>query len=308
MIGYKNFWIHPEKTIENFFLPLFEAVFNQEVTLSKDSDRNLDIELISVFKPRVSKLERINRKIGLQPKFQELFKSKNLYQSSSKKVWFTGENKRPPFQENYDAYLGFERDGLNSKCIYLPLWVLNLNWFGKESTNHRLTKVSDQSGLTQRRNIQAKELINRKFCCIFVNNPENIRMEMIHQLKKIGQVDIYGGAVNNFVKDKLEVAKNYKFILSFENSLYPGYVTEKLLESYESTAFPLYWGIDRDDYFNPSSNLNFTNFANFESFLREIERLNNSLEELASRINEPLLQRKFDLTNVILELRKLLVN
>jgi hypothetical protein len=110
----------------------------------------------------------------------------------------------------------------------------------------------------------------------------------------------------NFVKDKLAVGKNYRFIISFENTLYPGYVTEKLLEAYETTAFPLYWGLDRDGYFNTDSFLNFTNFPNFKTFMMEVERLNKNLDELTRKINQPLLQREFLQHNVITDLQKIL--
>ena len=306
LLRYKNFWLHPEKTINHFFLPLFSKVFNDEVLLTNNFNDKVDIELISVFKPKTPKLQRISRKIGIQPEFLGKVNKKQFESNSTKKVWFSGENKRPPFQNSYDAYLGYDQSDISPSFIYLPLWVLNLNWFGEELTHDRLNKVSDQTSLLQKRNISSSELSRRKFCCIFANNPENLRMEMIHQLKKIGEVDIFGGVANNFVKDKLAVGKNYRFIISFENTLYPGYVTEKLLEAYETTAFPLYWGLDRDGYFNTDSFLNFANFPNFKTFMMEVERLNKNLDELARKINQPLLQREFLQHNVVTDLQKIL--
>ena len=308
ILGYRNFWIHPENTIENFFIPLFESALGEEVRLRTNGSEEIDIELISVFKSREAVLIRILRKLKLGFLVQIISKSMSVTPKEVKRVWFTGENKRPPLTEDYDAYLGFEKSGLNSRTIYLPLWVLNLDSFGKSSLNHRISKTSNQESLMRGRSIKAQELTSRKFCCIFLNNPEPIRLEMINRLREIGEVDIFGSFTNNIVEDKIEVGQQYRFVICFENTLYPGYVTEKLLEAYETTALPLYWGLDRDGYFNTNSFLNFNDYKTFDEFVLHVGYLNSDFESLVAKINEPLLTREFCVQDLILELRKMLVN
>jgi hypothetical protein len=307
ILGFRNFWVQPESTIENFFIPLFEKVYEEDVILGTSKRQQIDIELLSVFKSKESTLKRVFRKLGLNSRVIQISKPRTESIREIKRVWFTGENKRPPLSENYDAYLGFEKSGLNPNCFYLPLWVLNLDFFGKPSTNHRIKKVSNQESLLRNRSLSPTDLEGRKFCCIFLNNPEPMRIELIERLREIGEVDVFGSFTNNRVLDKLEVGKNYRFIICFENSLYPGYVTEKLLEAYETTALPLYWGLDRDGYFNTKSFLNFQDFENFDCFLSAVAELNTDLESLAQKINEPLLTRNFPIHEVISELKKILV-
>lgn len=59
-----------------------------------------------------------------------------------------------------------------------------------------------------------------------------------------------------------------------ENDLYPGYVTEKLVEAYVCETVPLYWGLtDGNPYLNKKSFLNlkdFTNIATWAQYVRGI--------------------------------------
>ena len=54
----------------------------------------------------------------------------------SKKVFYTGENVRPPTSE---CDLSFSFDATGGKNIYLPLWVLFLNWFNVPFSQDRDT-------------------------------------------------------------------------------------------------------------------------------------------------------------------------
>jgi len=55
-----------------------------------------------------------------------------------------------------------------------------------------------------------------------------------------------GGAIgdryNNFRASKCEWLQDYKFHICFENSSYPGYLTEKLFDAYAAGCIPIYWG------------------------------------------------------------------
>ena len=58
---------------------------------------------------------------------------------------------------------------------------------------------------------------------------------------KLLQVDIFGKCADrNF--DVGELSRNYKFYLSFENSLCEDYVTEKLSRSLQDSVLPVVMG------------------------------------------------------------------
>ncbi|MGH7793264.1 MAG: glycosyltransferase family 10 domain-containing protein, partial [Thermodesulfobacteriota bacterium] len=40
----------------------------------------------------------------------------------------------------------------------------------------------------------------------------------------------------------LQTLKEYNFILAFENTDYPGYITEKIIHAFMAGTIPLYWG------------------------------------------------------------------
>ena len=40
----------------------------------------------------------------------------------------------------------------------------------------------------------------------------------------------------------MDFIKDYKFVISFENSSYPGYTTQKLIEPMLVNSSPIYWG------------------------------------------------------------------
>lgn len=42
--------------------------------------------------------------------------------------------------------------------------------------------------------------------------------------------------------DKVQVIKNYKFCVCYENSTIPGYITEKIFDVFRSGTVPIYWG------------------------------------------------------------------
>jgi hypothetical protein len=81
---------------------------------------------------------------------------------------------------------------------------------------------------------------------------------------------VYRGAV----KDKLSVLAGYRFALIFENTRFPGYVSEKLFECFYARCIPIYSGApDVAQYVPPPAFIDARQFASFpelEHFLRGI--------------------------------------
>lgn len=75
------------------------------------------------------------------------------------------------------------------------------------------------------------------------------RALITQQIKNISFVHCPGKLLHNddslqekFKDDKKEYLKQFQFNICSENSSTPGYVTEKLFESFEAGAIPIYWG------------------------------------------------------------------
>jgi hypothetical protein len=256
----------PERIAVGFEDLLFSSVFSKE----KIVDRVL---------------RRVQREFGRQP--NQRYEFKHAFQ---KRVWYTGENQRPP-NGGYDLSFSFETDSLGGTNIYLPLYYLALDWF--EDGQIQLGLEARRSGkvvkpLTTTTGRQSNVSERPKFLCAFVGNPEPIRMRAIKALERIGVVDVYGQAVGRPVPNKFEVAQNYRFMLCFENDLYPGYVTEKPLEAWVTGCIPLWRGLDRNGCLNPLSHLNAASFDSLEEFVNRVENLNNNVMELTAMGREPL--------------------
>ncbi len=87
------------------------------------------------------------------------------------------------------------------------------------------------------------------FCSFIVSNGGNkftyFRDVFFEELSKYKKVDSGGKWKNNIgepVDNKIEWLKSYKFNICFENSSYPGYLTEKLFEAFAAGCIPIYWG------------------------------------------------------------------
>ena len=108
VIRFSNFWDNSERTETNFFLPLFQEVFQEEVRKPNSKYEYADLEITSVFQSS----NRLMRKID--SKFGSLTGGVSVKNSSRAKsglhVWFTGESIRPPSYKPFDAYLSYDSD------------------------------------------------------------------------------------------------------------------------------------------------------------------------------------------------------
>ena len=99
-----------------------------------------------------------------------------------------------------------------------------------------------------------------KFCCIVFNSRSPHRCEIIEKLGKYKKVDCYGKPFGNWFygeDNKLKTISDYKFNICFENSISPGYYTEKMIHAKTAGCLPIYWA-DNNCHkdFNPRSFLN----------------------------------------------------
>src|SRR3989344_2052777 len=65
-------------------------------------------------------------------------------------------------------------------------------------------------------------------------------------------------------KDKFKKIAGYKFAICFENTSYPGYVTEKIIDCFAAGVIPIYLGAPDITKFVPTNS--FINMRNFSSF------------------------------------------
>ena len=139
-----------------------------------------------------------------------------------------------------------------------------------------------------------EELLSRKFCSFVVSNAEfgdPMRIKFFKELSKYKKVDSGGRLLNNIggiVKDKDAFCREYKFNIAFENSCSPGYVTEKIVDSYRAFSIPVYYGApDIAADFRVESMVRVKNEGDFKRAIDEIIRLDSDDEAYLEKINVP---------------------
>ena len=134
--------------------------------------------------------------------------------------------------------------------------------------------------------------LDKKFCCMIVSNPHaKERIDFFHKLSRYKKVDSAGRHLNNIgynIENKMDFIKDYKFVISFENSAYPGYTTEKLIEPMFANSIPIYWGnpvVNID--FNTKSFVNVNDFASYDDAVNYIIALDKNDERYAAMCMQP---------------------
>jgi hypothetical protein len=200
----------------------------------------------------------------------------------TKKIFFTGENRRPPI-DRCDYALTFDLDNYNNKNFRLPLWYLHIDWWKEQSFEPAKIKLKDLY-----RQWDPEEILNRNyFGSIIIGNYVENRILAAQAIASKYEVHAFGHVFNNhYLGDKFELLKNYKFNIAFENTIYPGYVTEKLLEAKVAGCIPIYWGTDASCDFNENCIIRYKN--NPTELFKEVDFLYTNKNELIKKINEPL--------------------
>jgi alpha(1,3/1,4) fucosyltransferase len=194
------------------------------------------------------------------------------------KIFYTGENHRPNFFL-CDYALGFD---LLERENYLRVPLYSILWY------YDFTKLLFPA---------FNELIvanpKSKFCCFISSNlAAKTRNDFFLKLSDYIQVDAGGKVFNNvggLVPNKIDFMRPYKFCLAYENSSYPGYVTEKLMDCFIANCIPIYWGsptLHQD--FNPARILNRLDFPSDEAFIARIKFLNENETAYQEFIHQPI--------------------
>lgn len=217
-------------------------------------------------------------------------------------LWFSGENVRPPVGD-WDLTLSHDVDEFGGTNVYFPYWIEALGIYASPTVNF-LGRVQRLEDLLANRRTDWTD--RQGFVCAFLGKTSGLRMHALEALRRRGQVEVFGPAVGRPVKDKMSIARDFKFVLCFENDLYPGYVTEKPFDAWGTGAIPLWWGSDPAGYLNEECVLNLADFVSIEAFADAVANLsvNGPLGQAMSE--RPILTRAPDMLAVENRVRRAL--
>lgn len=200
------------------------------------------------------------------------------------RIFISGENLCP----NYnlcDYGVGFEHMEFEDRFYRFP------NFF----YDHYVPDHKKIRG--DRRKLYGGNPEKRKFCGIVVSNnnfADPYRENFFNELSRYRRVDSGGRAFNNIgkpggVEDKLAFLNNYKFSIAFENSSYPGYCTEKLLQAFSAGTVPIYWGdATAKEMFNEKAYIDCTGMR-IEDAIARIKEIDGNDELYRAMLSEIIL-------------------
>ena len=231
--------------------------------------------------------------------FFSVFGNENGRYKNCKKIFFTGENIRPNFNR-CDYSLTFDFDTNQGRNFRLPLWHLYIDWFG-------VGTYDDPQWLIPESYLYGENefTIKRKgeFCSIVYGKSIESRILAVKNISRYKHVDVWGKANPNFPlpdgeKYKLDMISNYKFSLCYENSVTPGYHTEKLLHGMVAGNIPIYYGdktVDQD--FNSSRFINAVDMSDDE-LVEKIAEIDSSDKLYNEILSQPIFDKKVSLDDV----------
>lgn len=214
----------------------------------------------------------------------ENFGSKNETYDPTKvfKVFFTGENRR---FWNYKCHAAITFDHIDEPIHFrMPLYIHEINSLMNEQGYHSPFDLPEPEPKTG-------------FASFVVSNPNcQKRNQLFHLLNDYKKVDSAGPVLNNIghviprpTSAKIDFLKTRKFHLAFENSSYPGYITEKIIHASYARCVPLYWGsttLETD--FNPEAVINWHDYRDDNLFLQRVIDVDNDDDLYYHMLNQPL--------------------
>lgn len=206
----------------------------------------------------------------------------NFKKFNCPRIIFIGENIVPNFNA-YDYGLSFELMNYGDRHFRLPLYYVYLDNYIHQDKRVFETKINPEDA-------------KRKFCnFVYSNNlqADPIRENFFYELSKYKQVDSGGRFLNNVggaVKDKYDFQKQYKFSIAFENSVHPGYTTEKILDAFLAKTIPIYWGnplVGMD--FNKDAFIDINDYPSIDDAINAIIELDCDDEKYLQKLSVPYL-------------------
>lgn len=212
------------------------------------------------------------------------FAGNNYLNYNCPRILYLGEAKAPDFNV-YDYAIAFDDIVFGDRYLRYPFFFLNdKNW---------------KMALRKHEKEDHEYLCREKFCNSVVSNSLgcNVRDQFFDKLCEYKMVDSGGRHKNNLpdhkpIADKLAFQQQYKFSFAFENSSFPGYVTEKIIDAWAAGTVPLYWGApDVADYFNKKAFIDCTKMKSVDEIIAAVKEIDENDEKYLNMMKEPILHK-----------------
>lgn len=212
--------------------------------------------------------------------FFSFFGEEHLSYRKSVKIYYTGENDVPVFNE-CDYAISFHDLRFGERHLRYPLYATYPEY-------QRLTSAPREV---------SPDLLERGFCSFLTSNAANshpIRRRLLETLSGYKSVASGGRDLNNIgevVADKEQFLRRYKFNLAIENSRLPGYVTEKLPDALAAHTVPIYWGDSATAAreFNREAYIDAADYSSLDALAQAVAALDSDNDAYLSMLRQPAL-------------------
>jgi hypothetical protein len=203
-----------------------------------------------------------------------------------KRILYTGENYRPTYY-THDHSITFDHEN-SAKNYRLPLYVLEMHMYWRTGNYHSVIRDT-----WYRSPVDFPD----GFCSFVQSNPNMmIRNNFVKKVSEYKTVDCGGPLMNNIghvlPRDDISHKRNFisqrKFNIAFENGIYPGYVTEKILDAIYANTIPVYLGsmtVDRD--FNTRRFINCHDYTTLDEVIEAMKEVEADEARWMDIISEP---------------------
>lgn len=155
------------------------------------------------------------------------------------RIAYIGENLRPVY-DHYEYSLSFDSRRYEGRNVRFPLWAWSFDWL-----ENNLSAYSRKSyEFLFEGKAPPSFLARERKCAALIGNPVRWRLEHLKKINRLMPVDACGMAfarpLSGGRSEKRLFLSNYQFHYCSENSLYPGYITEKIIDARLSGCIPIY--------------------------------------------------------------------
>jgi len=215
------------------------------------------------------------------------------------------ENWRPDYRwYNFSISSDFDDyDGRNVRC---PNWYAQIQWspdiVASPSSSAGAHNNEPLVPLSLLMTPRTEPYVKREnFCAFVASNSERFRLLTVDALSKVEPVYCYGRVSGKEdERSKYDILKDYTFNVCFENSIFPGYYTEKPLQAWVAGTIPLYFSDGQVGYdFNQDAFLNRYYFHSTREFVAEVKAIYNNVADLEWIWRQPLLTKEPSLDPIV---------
>jgi hypothetical protein len=174
--------------------------------------------------------------------------------------------------------------------IMIPTILFRMNYF---ITNYERLKISTQI---------SKQPQERKFCLMVNKSGLNSKVgqfqEKMNAIAPTDHISLYDKEIGESScynpPELLNIFNQYRFIICFENSYDPGYITEKIFNCLLADTVPIYSGSSViHDFINPDCFINITENDDLDQSVAKIRTVNSDPDKYSKYLSAQKITQKY---------------